>query len=128
MKKVLIAILVLFIFVGCALKPVNNIEVPELENAKYAQFEVDALVEEYASFIREVEQMENDVAFLIGETWIYFQEGRMLSKESSQYVDQYQSLFYDYPIGRLTQLPEYQGMTVRSPAFLIIFSELLRSD
>ena len=118
MKKVLIAILVLFIFVGCAIKPVNNVEVPEPEHAKYEQLEVDALVEEYASFIREVVQMENDVAFLIGETWIYFQEGRMLSKESSQYLDRYQSLFYDYPIGRLTKLPEYQELTVRSPDFL----------
>ena len=62
--------------------------------------------------------MDDDVGFLIGDTWIYFRDGRMLTKESLPHQDRYQSIFYDYTLGSITKLPEYQELTVRSSDFL----------
>jgi hypothetical protein len=42
----------------------------------------------------------------------------MLTKESFRYQHRYQSIFYNYPLGKITKLPEYQEKTVRSPDFL----------
>ena len=117
-KLLLIALLI----VGCAVKPVNYIEVPEPVgepgNTKEEQPEVAALLVKYESFIEEVTHMDDDVGFLIGDTWIYFRDGRMLTKESIRYQDRYKSIFYDYTLGRVTKLPEYEELTLRSPDFL----------
>ena len=122
MKKVLIAILFLIIITGCALKPVNNtnvLESPgELFNGNYIHPEVSALLIKYESFIGEVIQRDNDIGFLIGDTWIYYRNGRMLTKGRVQHQNQYHSIFYDYPLGRITKIPEYQEQTVRSHDFL----------
>ena len=79
-------ILIALLIVGCAVKPVNNTEVPEpvgeLGNTKKEQPEVAALLVKYESFIGEVAQLDNDVGFLFGNTWIYFRDGRMLTNES----------------------------------------------
>ena len=121
MKNVPSVILFLLIF-GCAAKLVNNIEVPKpvegLGNIKCRQVEVVALLEAYESFIGEVAQLDNDVGFLFGNTWIYFRDGRMLTKESIKHQDRYKSIFYDYTLGRVTKLPEYEELTLRSPDFL----------
>jgi len=122
MKKIIIAILFLLIFFGCAAKPVNNTEAPspavEPANIKYGQPEVVALLTNYESFIKDVVKIGDDVGFLIGDGWIYFQDGRMLNKENYQNQNRYHSIFYDYPLGKITKLPEYQDITVRSPDFL----------
>ena len=121
MKNVPSVILFLLIF-GCATNLVNNIEVPKpVEgpgNIKCRQVEVAALREAYESFIGEVAQLDNDVGFLFGNTWIYFRDGRMLTKESIKHQDRYKSIFYDYTLGRVTKLPEYEELTLRSPDFL----------
>jgi hypothetical protein len=79
-------ILIALLIVGCAVKPVNNTEVPEPvgepRDTKEEQPEVAALLVKYESFIGEVAHMDDDVGFLIGDTWIYFRGGRMLTKES----------------------------------------------
>ena len=121
MKNVPSVILFLLIF-GCATNLVNNIKVPKpvegLGNIKYRKAEVAALLEAYESFIGEVAQLDNDVGFLFGNTWIYFRNGRMLTKESIKHQDRYESIFYDYILGRMTKLPEYEEQTLRSPDFL----------
>ena len=121
MKNVPSIILFLLIF-GCAAKLVNNIEVPKpvegLGNIKYRQAEVAVLLEAYESFIGEVAQLDNDVGFLFGNTWIYFRDGRMLTEESIRHQDRYKSIFYNYTLGRITKLPEYEEPTLRSSDFL----------
>ena len=115
-------LLFVLLIVGCAVKPVNNTEVPgpvgKPWNTKEEQPEVAALLVKYESFIEEVAHMDDDVGFLIGDTWIYFRDGRMLTKESFPHQDRYQSIFYDYALGITTQLPKYQELTVRSHDFL----------
>ena len=115
-------LLFVLLIIGCSVKPVNNIEVPEPvrepEKTKEEQPEVAALLVKYKNFIGEVAHMDDDVGFLIGDTWIYFRDGRMLAKESFPHQDRYQSIFYDYALGRITQLPKYQELTVRSHDFL----------
>ena len=122
MNKILLALLFLFIFIGCAAKPVIKTEGPEpvgaLGDIKEEQPEVAAVLAEYKNFIQEVSHKDNDVGFLIGDTWIYFRDGRMLTKESIRHQDRYKSIFYDYILGRVTKLPEYQELTLRSPDFL----------
>ena len=118
----MINILFLFIFVGCAAKQVNNTDVKEpvgdSKNIKNGQPAVVALLKLYERFIQGVTQSDNDVSFLIRDTWIYFQEGKMLTKESMQNQDRYQSIFYDYVLGEMTKLPKYQEVSVRSSDFL----------
>ncbi|MFQ6608787.1 MAG: M15 family metallopeptidase [Fidelibacterota bacterium] len=80
--------------------------------------EISALLEAYGYIISRVTQKDNDIAFLIGSSWIYYRNGRMLSEESFQDQDQYQSIFYDYPLGSLTELPEYEELPKRSSDFL----------
>ena len=80
--------------------------------------EVAVMLDVYGSFIQKVEQKGNDVAFLINDNWIYFKEGRMLVENSFQHQNKYQSIFYDYPLGRITTLPDYQELPVRSSDFL----------
>ena len=74
-KLLLIALLI----IGCAVKPVNRTVVPESEgepwNTKEEPPEVAALLVKYESFIGEVAHMDDDVGFLIGDTWIYFRDG-----------------------------------------------------
>ena len=116
-------ILIALLIVGCAVKPVNNTEVPEPvgepRDTKEEQPEVAALLVKYESFIGEVAHMDDDdVGFLIGDKWIYFRDGRMLTKESFPHQGRYQSIFYDYTLGRITKLPANIGLTVRSPDFL----------
>ena len=88
MKKILIAIIVPFIIFGCATKSVKYSEVQkslrEKEITQDEYPEVAAFLIGYESFISKVEKSDNDIGFLIDDTWIYFQEGRMLTKESSQ--------------------------------------------
>ena len=115
-------ILITLLIVGCAVKPVNNTEIQEPvggpQETKKEQPEVAALLVKYESFIGEVSQLDNDVGFLFGNTWIYFRDGRMLTKESIKHQDRYKSIFYDYTLGRVTKLPEYEELTLRSPDFL----------
>lgn len=80
--------------------------------------EVSVLLEEYGDFIWEVIQKGDDVGFLVGNIWIYLQDGRMLTEDNLPHQSLYQSIFYDYPLGRLIELPEYQELPVRSSDFL----------
>ena len=112
-KRYTYGVLFLFLFIGCAAKSVNNTEVQETVGEpgyrKEGHPEIAALLEEYESFIGDVAQMDNDVGFLLGDTWIYFQGGKMLTKENFRDKDQYQSIFYDYTLGRLTGTGLYRG-------------------
>ena len=80
--------------------------------------EVAVLLEVYGDFIQETTTKDNDVAFLINKTWVYFRNGRMLTEEGFRFQNRYQSIFYDYPLGKLIKPPKYQQMPVRSSDFL----------
>ena len=114
MKKAITSILFLYIFYSCAAKPVHETKVIE----PVGGLEVAALLAEYKIFISEVAQKDDDVGFLIGGKWIYFYGGRMLTEKSSLNEDKYQSIFYDYAIGKIEKLPGYQELTLRSSDFL----------
>jgi hypothetical protein len=67
--------------------------------------EVTTIWESYGDYIQRVDVRDGDVAFLVGRTWIYYREGRLLAEWNLGNSHRYDSLFTEYdstgPVDRL---------------------------
>ncbi len=67
--------------------------------------EVAVIQNAYGEFIQETAVRRGDVAFLVNQTWIYYQNGRMLAEPNLCNSHRYDSLFTEYnrtgPVDRL---------------------------
>jgi len=85
---------------------------------------VNTLIENYGPYFQQIEERDGDVAFRIKDTWIYYRNGKMLKENHFHEEDQFNSIFFNYPIGKLTQIPPYQEIPRRSSDFLdLLFGE-----
>ncbi len=69
--------------------------------------EVSTIWDAYRDYVQRMEVRKGDVAFLVDKTWIYYQDGRMLSEQNLGHSHRYASIFTEYnqsgPVERLPQ-------------------------
>ena len=120
-KKVIIPLsIILFLILGnvsSLSSPTINHTLGWLSDRKFF-LEVTILLQIYGDYFQKIEEREGDIAFLINDSWVYYRNGKMLCKEHFQDEDRYESIFYDYPIGRLTKIPSYREIPRRASDFL----------
>jgi len=81
-----------------------------LPNAR-AYMEVATIWESYGAYVDQVEVRRGDVAFLVNKTWIYYQDGRLLSERNLRNSHRYDSLFTEYDQkGPVDRLPRQQRL------------------
>ena len=89
--------------------------------------EVSALLEVYGKHFQVMEERDGDLVFRINGSWIYYRDGKMLSEDHCRDEDRYDSIFYPYPIGKLTRIPPYRELPRRAPDFLnLLFGQTER--
>lgn len=67
---------------------------------------VRAFIQAYAPLIDSVAYGEEDVVFSMGGDEIHFRDGRMLAADRLGREDECDSIFYEYPLGPLTEPPD----------------------
>ena len=80
--------------------------------------EVSILLKVYGKHFQIIEEREGDLVFQINGSWIYYRNGKMLSEDLCRDEDRYDSIFYTYPIGKLTRIPPHKELPRRAPDFL----------
>lgn len=79
---------------------------PEIQDLEVLDARVSAFVEAYAPLIDSVSYEEDDVVFFLGSRPIHFQGGRMLAPDRLDREDECDPIFYRYPLGPMTELPD----------------------
>lgn len=79
---------------------------------------VIALEETWGALIDSLTLVEGEVVFVVRGEPIHFQDGRMLSPRRLRYAHRFDPIFYDYPLGPLTEPPPLLEDPVRSTDLL----------
>jgi hypothetical protein len=76
-----------------------------------AYMEVSTLCDAYGDYFDKVEIRRGDVAFLVNQTWIYYQNGRLVSEKNLGNSHRYDSLFTEYDQkGPVDKLPRQRRL------------------
>jgi hypothetical protein len=100
MKKILILYGALTLFIASSLHSENIF--PSGILAAQEAYEVESLLASYRDQIAGVKRRGNEIIFRIGNTEIYYCNGKMLSEAHIAEATQYDSIFYQYRKGPLT--------------------------
>jgi hypothetical protein len=79
---------------------------------------VQAFLEVYGDLLTEVAFEGHDARFMVGGKAIHFQDGRLLGGDRLPMADQFDPVFYEYPLGPLTAPPPPAGDRVYSTDLL----------
>jgi hypothetical protein len=87
--------------------PVDWVSVLDVLPDARAFREVSTIWDSYGDYVQRMEVRRGDIAFLVNKTWIYYQDGRMLSEQNLRNNHRYDSIFTEYnqsgPVERLPQ-------------------------
>ena len=111
-KKVSIFLSTLVLVVSLTTSSFSNFELNSIfyspsEVKKFT--EIHALLDTYGSFITTIENRNGDIAFQINDSWIYYCEGKMLTRENLKIAREFTSIFYEYNKGMLKKIPHFNG-------------------
>ena len=79
---------------------------------------VRAFLQAFGPLLDSVTYSADDAVFVLGERAIHFQDGRMLEADRLGDRDQFESIFYRYPLEWMTEVPQLKEEPVYSRDFL----------
>jgi hypothetical protein len=103
------------------LSPTLGIESAQPEDAVRSDVRVQAFLQAFGPLFDSVTYSADDAVFSLGEGAIHFQDGRMLGTDRLGDREQFESIFYRYPLEWMTEVPQL----TEEPAYSRDFLDLL---